>query len=233
MILSAHQPAYLPWLGYLHKIAICDIFVILDDVQFEKNSFTNRNKIKTPQGEHWLTIPVQNKSHLEKVISQLEIDNKTSWRDKHRKTISQIYKKAPFYKEFADWLEKIYSQEWTNLVDLTEQMNDHFLKQIGITTKLIRQSELNCSKKKQELILELCEKTKADIYISGSLGKNYIDPQYFTDHGIRIYFQEYHHPAYPQLYGEFLPYMSCLDLLMNVGEKQALEIIFEGNDRTV
>jgi hypothetical protein len=233
MILSAHQPAYLPWLGYLHKIATCDVFVILDDVQFEKNSYTNRNKIKTPNGELWLTVPIQSKGHLEKPIRLLEIDNQSNWQDKHWKTILQSYKKAPFYKESISWLEEIYANKWTNFVELTNRMTKEILKRVGIKTKLIQQSELNCQRKKQELILELCEKTGADTYISGTLGQNYIEPASFENKGIRIMFQEYRHPVYTQLYGEFIPYMSCLDLLMNVGEKRALDVIFDENDKSV
>jgi hypothetical protein len=233
MILSGHQAAYLPWLGYFHKIALCDVFMVVDDTQYERRSFTNRNKIKTNNGELMLSVPMKIKGNYKTSTKDLLIDNSNDWRKKHWKSIFLAYQKAPFFEEVIDWLEPFYREEWTNLVDLTYRMNLEFMKRLGIDRKVVLQSELGVNGVKQDLVMDMCRRMGADVYISGVFGKDYIDVEYFSSNGIRMYFQEYSHPTYSQLHGDFLPYMSCLDLLMNVGERSALGVIFEGNDRAV
>jgi len=229
MILSAHQPAYLPWLGYLHKIAISDIFVILDDVQFEKNSFTNRNKIKTPNGSVWLSVPMQMNNHTSKTIREMEIINNYNWREKHWKSIYLNYKKSPYFNVYSDFLQDAYKREWQKLSELTEYMNSYFLKQIGIETQIIRQSDIKTKYKKQELIVELCKKINCDSFIFGKLGENYADKTYFEDNSINIYFQDYKHPVYEQIWSNFSPNLGIIDLLFNVDKDKVFNIIMNGN----
>lgn len=230
MIVTAHQPAYLPWLGYIHKIALSDIFVILDDVQFEKNSFTNRNKIYSTQGELMLTVPIQMKGHIGKPIKEIRISNLENWRKKHLITILQSYRKAPFFDYYAPWLESIYSKEWDFLIDLTNEILFFLIKEMNIKTKIIRQSDTGINSQKQDLVFDLCKFTKADIYISGALGKDYIDVTPFKQAQIDVYFQNYQHPIYPQA-GKlgFIPKLGIIDLFMNVGSKKAFEFIMTGN----
>ena len=229
MILTAHQPAYLPWLGFFHKIVVSDIFVILDKVQYQKNYFINRNKIKTPQGETWLTIPVYTSGHLEKSILEMKIDNKIKWRKKHWKSIEINYRKTPYFLEYLDYFEGLYNKEWINLFDLLYENMKFFIKKIGINTKIYRQSELKFSKKKQDLILEMCDYFNSDIFVFGKDGKKYADINYFKDNNREIFFQDYIHPVYPQLYGEFIPNLSIIDLLFNVGAEKALKFIMKDN----
>ena len=229
MILTAHQPAYLPWLGLFHKIAISDAFVILDDVQFEKNSFTNRNKIKTSQGAIWLTVPILISGHLNKSIKDIEINNKEDWRDKHWKGLYMNYKKAPYFSKYSGFFEDLYKKEWLKLFDLLAPTMEFLLKELNIQTKVYFQSKLNISSKKEELILDLCKHFNADLFIFGALGKNYADSALFESKGVKLYFQDYVHPTYPQLWGEFLPYMSIVDLLFNVGPVKASEVIMAAN----
>lgn len=229
MILSAHQPAYLPWLGYFHKIAISDVFVILDDVQFEKNSFTNRNKIKTPNGSIWVGVPMSMDGHIGKTIKEMEISNKFNWAEKHWKSIYLNYKKAPYFNLYCDFLEDTYKKEWSSLTNLTENMTEYFLEQLGIETKIYRQSEIKTQHKKQELIVELCRELNADTFVFGKLGANYADRDYFEDNNINIYFQEYNHPIYEQIWGKFIPNLAVIDLLFNVSKDEALDVIMNGN----
>lgn len=229
MILSAHQPAYLPWLGYFHKIAISDVFVILDDVQFEKNSYTNRNKIKTSNGSSWLSVPMQMKGHTDRTIREMKIDNKYIWREKHWKSIYLNYKKAPYFNLHCDFFEDTYKKEWNSLTDLNEYMTMYFLEQIGIKTKIYRQSDIKTEHKKQELIGELCRKLKSNTFIFGKLGENYADKNYFKDNDINIYFQNYNHPVYNQIWDGFIPNLAIIDLLLNVNKDEALNIIMNGN----
>jgi len=232
MIITAHQPAYLPWLGYLHKIALSDIFILLDDVQFEKNSFANRNKVWSHNGDVMLTVPLLMKGHVGKPLRAMEINNSEHWAKKHWKTIEQNYRKAPFFSHFAPWLETIYSQEWNTLVELTDVMLAFFMKELGISTRFVRQSELGIVSHKQDLVFDLCKETGATAYVSGKLGKNYLDTQPFSDAGIKIYFQDYVHPIYTQFgKANFVPYLGIVDLLMNVTPEEVLDVIFKCNDR--
>ena len=122
MILSAHQPSFLPWPGYLHRIALCDTFIILDDVQFERNSFTNRNRLKTANGPVWLTVPLEMKGHTESKIHDMQISKARDWRDKQWKTIYFNYKKTPFFSQYEPYLKSIFEKEWNYLHELISEM---------------------------------------------------------------------------------------------------------------
>jgi hypothetical protein len=228
MILTAHQPAYLPWLGLIHKITVSDIYVYLDSVQFEKNSFTNRNKIKTAVGSIWLTVPVFLKDHTKKTIKDIEIDNSKNWQESHWKSILLNYKKAPFFNKYANFFEDVYKKEWRYLTDLNEYMLKWFLKELGIKVKYYKASELGFKGHKTNLVLDMCKKLKADLYVFGTLGKDYAKEADFTKENIKIYFQDYKHPVYPQLHGDFIPNLSIIDLLFKCGDK-SLEILMDGN----
>ena len=228
MILTAHQPAYLPWLGLLHKMAISDTYVYLDNVQFEKNSFTNRNKIKSVNGPIWLTVPVSLKNHIKKTIKEIKIASNLDWRKKHWKSLYLNYKKTPFFNRYSDFFENIYKKQWYYLTDLNEYMLKWFLKEIGIKAKYYKASEINFKRYKSDLVLDICKKLKADLYVSGAMGKDYIKEKNFSRESIKIYYQNYKHPQYSQLHGDFLPYMSIIDLLFNYGDK-TLEILMGEN----
>jgi len=229
VILAAHQPAYLPWLGLFHKMAISDNFVVLDDVQFEKNSFINRNRIKTAQGDMWLTVPVLMTGHIQKTIHDIEINNNVDWRSKHWKSIYLNYKKSPYFNRFSDFFEDLYKGEWIKLYDLLDYTMSFFIKELKIDTKIYIQSKLNITTKKQLLILDLCKHFNAKIFVFGALGKDYADSELFETNGIKILFQDYKHPAYHQLWGGgFISNMSIIDLLFNEGER-SFEILMSGN----
>jgi hypothetical protein len=228
MILTAHQPVYLPWLGLFHKIALSDEYCYLDSVQYQKNDWNNRNKIKTAQGPLWLTVPILTEGHLDKKFPQIEIDNTKDWRKKHWLSIKTNYQKAPYFKKYAPFFEDVYSREWTHLSELNEYMLKWFLQELGISVKFSKASELHLKEAKSDLVLEMCQKLDADTFIFGALGKDYAKEEDFTAERIQLYFQEYNPPTYPQLYGEFAPYMSIVDLLFNCGER-SLEVLMSGN----
>jgi hypothetical protein len=215
MILSAHQPAYLPWLGYFDKIIRSDIFIYLDTVQFEKNSFTNRNRVKTLQGPLWLTVPVKAKGHLDKTMMDIEIDNSQPWRRKHLNSIFMNYKKAPRFEECYEKLETLYQDRHQLLAELCWEQLQFWVKELGIRTPIVRASILPVQAKKSDLVLELCRHYEADHYLSGILGKEYLVVDDFGRCGITVTFQQYKHPDYPQLWGAFLSHLSILDFWMN------------------
>ena len=227
MTLSAHQPAYLPWLGYFNKIAQADIFVILDDVQYEKNSFINRNRIKTPQGVQWLTVPVHGKG--KPVIKDTLIAN-DRWRDKHVRSIEQSYSRAPYFDEMFEWIEGTYRLPppylWQKLADV-EYLLALILKAMNMSPAIADQSDIGVGGVKQDLILNLCKHFNADRFLFGSEGRGYADVEWFAKRGIECVFQDYHTPEYPQLYGEFVPDLSVVDALFNVGAERTREMICE------
>ena len=229
VILTAHQPVYLPWLGLFHKIALADKFVYFDDVQYQTRDWNNRNKIKTNQGEIWLSVPVFSKGHFQTKLKDVRINNETTWRRKHFDSIFYAYKKAPYFDQYIGVLKEIYTREWEKLSDLNEYMLKQFLKVLGIDIPFFKLSDYNFESTKSDLVLDMCNEMKADLYIFGTQGKNYADVEAFKKAGIQIYFQDYQHPQYLQLHGTpFLPYMSVVDLLFNCGEK-SLDIIKSGN----
>ena len=215
MILTVHQPAYLPWLGYFDKIARSDIFIFLDTVQFEKNNFINRNKIKTSNGPIWLTIPVLQKGHTESTLIETKIDNTKIWRDKHLRSIRMNYSKARFFETNYQKLLKQYDEDYDLLSDFCYYQLLFWLKELNIKTKVIRSSKLDIGTKKSTLIVDLCNCFTATDYISGILGKDYLDKPLFKKNKINIVYQEYKHPIYNQLYGDFIPNMSVVDFWMN------------------
>ncbi len=219
----------MPWLGYFHKIALADNFVMLDAVQFEKNSFTNRNKIKTSNGEAWLTIPVEMKGHLDKQINQIQMDSRSNWKKKHWNTLLLNYKKAPFFDQYAGFFEKYYQSETNDLFGFIQLSSNFFFQELKITPQTKKLSELNVESKKQDLIIDLCKRTGSNAFVFGALGKNYADKNLFDENGISIYFQEYKHPSYQQLWQGYLPYMGIVDALFNLGPQRTKELIFEGN----
>lgn len=232
MIVSINQPAYLPWLGYFHRIAISDIHIVLDHVQFEKNSFVNRNKIRTNNGWTWLTVPVKTKGRFgELPINKLEIDNSTNWRQKHWATVKQNYSKAPHFHLYSDFFEDIYRRDWNLLNDLCRETNAYILSVLDIDTKIIESSALHPQEKKSALILELCRVTSASVYYSGIMGKDYLREEEFNANGIAVRYQNFQPYPYPQLQGgEFVPFMSILDLLFNCGEKSR-DILLANQDQ--
>ena len=215
MLLSAHQPAYLPWPGYFDKIARSDLFVYLDSVQYEKNSFINRNRIKTSQGSHWLTIPVATKGHFSSTLAHTLIDSNAAWRRKHVKALEHAYSKAPAYGQFMPFVSQLISSEELNLSDYLYHHLISWCCLLGIGTPIIRASTLSLSGSKSDLILDLCRQLGASRYLSGVHGRSYLSADDFTASGIEIDYQDYAPPVYAQLWGDFLPGLSMVDLCMN------------------
>ena len=229
MIVSINQPAYLPWLGYFQRIATSDLHVVLDHVQFEKNSFTNRNKVRTREGSCWLTVPVRTKGKFGSLfIDRLEIAQDTSWEEKHWATLKMNYARAPYFAEHAPFFEAIYSHRHSSLNPLMRQLTAYLLRVFGIRTPLLFSSEMPVEGAKDELVLNLCRSAGATTYLSGALGRNYLREELFHEAGIKVEYQEYNHPRYGQVFPGFEPFLSAVDLLFNCGP-QSLQILL--NDR--
>ena len=232
MILTAHQPVYLPWLGLFHKIALSERFCIFDIAQYQTKDFNNRNKIKTNTGPRWLSVPVESKDHLEKKLCDIKIIQ-NGWNRKHFKSIDLAYRKARFYSDYIGQLEAILaSRTYTYLADLNFATLDFGLRSLGINIPIDAASTHDFRGYKSDLVLDMCKKLGASTYIFGAQGRNYADVNSFSNYGIEVYFQDYQHPVYPQLHGDFEPYMSVIDLLFNVGP-ESYDVLMSGNVRTL
>ncbi len=228
MIISAHQPAYNPWLGYFHKILLADVFVIMDDVQFEKNSFINRNKIfQKPEGL-MLTIPCNTKNYKEKTIAQIEVSN-TIWKIKHKKSLEQVYAKAPYFQQVFAMIEKVFKQDSPYLVDYSNALLLAIVEYLHIKTKIVFASELDIQAKKLDYVIELTQKLDGDVFIFGKLGKDYADEEVLQKAGIKPIFQDYQHPVYTQKKAPFIPYLGILDLLFYENKENIKDIIISNN----
>jgi len=218
MIVSINQPAYLPYPGYFHRIEVSDIHIVLDHVQFEKNSLTNRNKIRNKDGWSWLTVPLKTKGKFGNLpINEVEISNTGNWKKKHWNSIKSNYSKAIFFCDHADFFEKIFERDWTKLIDLIKETTDYSLDVFNSKTTIMYSSQMRVKGKKDELVLNLCKEVGADIYLSGIMGKDYLDEEKFIESGIKVYYQNYNFPEYNQVFPGFEPYMSVIDLLFNHG----------------
>lgn len=225
MIVSINQPAYMPWLGYFDRVNRSDLHIVLDHVQFEKNSVTNRNKVRTPEGWNWITVPVRTKGRFSQLsINQVEIDQNVFWSKKHWRTIEANYSKSPCFSQYSRSLQDLYDREWATLGALLDEGRRYFLTELGIMKDLVRSSELSPQSKKSDMVLELCKKVGATCYLSGPFGRDYLNAHEFEDAGIELRFHDYVHPEYEQVYKGFEPYMSIIDLLFNHGPK-SLEIL--------
>ena len=218
MVVSIHQPNYIPWLGFFNKILLSDTYVVFDDVQFPRGKdYANRNQIKTNNGKMWLTVPVIGKSDL-KPWNQIEI-NKNGWVNKHLSNIESFYKKTPYFNEYYSEIKIIYLKDHNLLIDLTLDLIKHFLKILDKEVKIVLSSDIKTDLKGLDKILYILKNLNATKYISGDGdgSKRYIDEKLFSDQGIELVWQNYKHPTYKQQFNEFIPYMSILDLLFNEG----------------
>lgn len=227
---AIHQPNYLPWIGYFYKILKADKFVFLDNVQYTKNSFINRNKIKSSNGVLWLTVPVLHKGKSEQIIKDVKINNNVKWQKKHLNAIKMNYSKAKYFGEVFGLIHKYYdSYEWDSLADLNETLIIEISRYLGvdIESKFVRASNLKAEGKSSELLANICAELRADVYLSGIGAKKYMDEEPFKQKGIKVLYSNFKHPEYPQLYGKFVPNLSILDLLFNVGRRSPELILNE------
>ncbi|MDA2922518.1 WbqC family protein [Patescibacteria group bacterium AH-259-L07] len=229
MITTIHQPEHLPWLGLIDKIFQSQIFVILDTVQFKKNNFQNRNKIRTRDDWTWLTIPIKKHSLNTKIID-IEISYNRDWMESYLNLLKINYKEAEYFTTYYPPIEQLILQKYEKLADLNFEIIKLILKSFDIKTKIVKSSNLTLDKdvRSSQLLLEICKALSVDTYLSGAGGKTYLDLTIFKSAGIEVKFQEFYHPIYIQLYEPFIPAMSCLDLLFLYGSKA--KNILQGKD---
>lgn len=218
MKIAIHQPDYIPYLGYFYKMYLSDVFVFLDDSQFQKNYLNNRNKIKTPQGWTYLTIPVERKNGLATNINETRTIDEKGWKEKHLKALEMNYKKCPYFNEIFPEIKYIIMQDYKSLSELNEALLIHIARKFNILPEIVaNSSELHLTTKKEERVLDIIKHYGADEYISGNGARQYQKEEDFEKEGIKLTYTDYQPISYQQKWGEFVENMSVLDYIFNEG----------------
>lgn len=221
------QPLFLPWVGMFNMMYQSDLFVILDNAQFSRQSWQQRNRIKTQTGVRWLTVPV--KHNFGEKIMNVEVDYSTNWREKHLGLIYQSYKTAPFFSEVYDLLQKAYAKKPALLCQFNVSLLNDLRGYLGIGTPLVLASEVPIENRGgKDHVLDLCKYFGTKSYLNGPAGKTLYSLEEFKQAGINLIFHEYRHPIYPQPQGEFVSHLSIIDVLFNCG-LQGIELIYKQN----
>lgn len=212
------QSNYLPWKGYFDIIHDVDIFVFLEDVQYTKNDWRNRNIVKTPQGTAWITVPVLRGIH--QMIYEAKIDNSRNWAEKHMKTIQGNYAAAPYYHSYCDEINSIYAIEALTISELNIVAIKIICKLLGLNIEFVNSKDLDVGGHKDDKLIDICQQIGAEEYLSGPAAKDYINNSKFESAGISLQYKDYSgYPEYPQLWGGFVHTVSIIDLIYNCGEK--------------
>lgn len=213
------QPGYLPWLGFFDQLREADVFVYYDDVQYDKHGWRNRNRVKGPDGQPvWLTVPVRTHGLARPRIDQVEIDGTARWARQHVGTLRHCYARAAHARPYLDELEELLMRPWRRLVDLDIAAVALVCRWLGLAREVARSSELAVAGEQTGRLVALCRHFGATRYFSGAAARDYLDVSQFACQGIAVEFQDFAHPRYEQLHGAFVPYLSIVDLVLNVGE---------------
>jgi len=226
-IVVIHQPDFLPYLGFFHRLLRADQFVVLDNVQFvsgTSRSWTNRDKIKTTQGERWLTLSIE-KHPRGTPIHDIKLSQSVNWRRNNLDLLEQNYKRARFYNEMHSNLENLYGYEYSLMIEINMKSIYMLCELLDIQIEMVYASTLGCDGRKNELLVNILNKVNATHYLSGIGAKDYFQPKPFDQAGIQVCWQEFEHPIYPQLHGNFIPFLSSIDLLYNCGIKESRRYI--------
>jgi hypothetical protein len=228
LILAVHQPQYLPWIGYFDKMRRAEVFCYLNDVQYKKNEWQNRNRIKTAQDWQWLTVPVR--YHFPEKINEVRINNTTQWSKKHLQALKTNYSRAPYFKEYISIFEDTLSRDW----EFISELNIHLIERLKDALQMqqkttIISSELKLREDPTDRLIDICKALGADTYLAGQGGADYMDAARFEKNGLKVIMQEFKHPVYSQLFGDFQPHLSIVDLLFNCGP-ESMDMIRSANE---
>jgi hypothetical protein len=212
------QSNYFPWKGYFDVIHDADIFVFLEDVQYTRRDWRNRNKVKTPGGVKWISVPIL--GGINQKIHETKIDYSQNWRGKHKNTLHHSYASAPYYDSYKTEILDIFSKKFDNLSELNIFSIKKIARILEIETKFINSKDLDCLGIKDDKLISICQIIGSDSYLSGPAAKDYIDPNKFSTAKIDLSFKDYSgYPVYPQSWGKFEPAVSIIDVIFNCGEK--------------
>ncbi len=221
MMLSTGQPYFAPYPGLFHKIGLSDVFVALDDVQFPLGTtWVSRNRFKNSGGAFWMTIPVRRKGLGLQKISDVRLSyDDDRWVRKHPESLRSAYSDAPYFREHFAWVEEIFAAKCERLVDFNMRFLERLLEELRLPAKIVRFSELGITARGDALLAEVCEKMGSRSLLVQRSAAKYLDLGFFRSAGIELRFFNPPSPVYPQLWGNFAPNLSALDLLFNCGPK--------------
>ncbi len=227
MLLGALQSSYLPWLGYFDQINRCDLFIVYDDLQYTRKDWRNRNRIKTPEGTRWLSVPVQVRGGCLPSINEVPIDNSQPWARRHWQSICHSYRRALYFSALAPRFEALYAKRWKFLADLNRALLLCVLDLLGISTPIVFSSQQQLERDFEhaygsdrdatDRILFITARYGADRFLEGASGRNYIQHRKIAEAPFELLYHDYRHPVYPQRFGPFVSHLSVIDLLFNVG----------------
>ena len=223
MVVTAHQPNFLPYTGFIDKADRSDVFVILDTVQFEKNGWQNRNKIRTKDGWMWLTVPILHK--FGQAINEVRINSKVRWGHKHMAAMVTNYSKACYFKQYREFFNEYYQRDWELLSELNIGLIKYLFNVLGLSVKILIASEMGeLPDEPNYRLIEIVRCAGGDKYLAGPGAMSYMNIELFLKSGIEVEIQKFTHPVYNQLYEPFEPGLSVVDLLFNRGDS-SLSII--------
>jgi hypothetical protein len=232
MIVACQQPYFLPWPGFFAKAMQADLMVLLDHVQFPLgSSWVSRNRIKTKDGQLWLSVPVLRKERTFQKINQVEIFNERGWGRKFSQRLEDAYRHAPYLEDHRSFFDRTFRSYWTHLIQLNLSVLEYLRRSLALRTPFQLSSALGITSTGPRLPIDICQQTKADTYLSSRAGRKYIDESELRRSGIDVRYVHYRPPAYPQLWGPFLPNLSVVDMILNCGPRS--RSIIAGSYRTV
>ena len=227
-IVVIHQPDFMPYLGFFQRLIMADIYVVLDNVQYVRGSSrtqTNRDKIKTANGEKWINVGIQ-KAPFKSRIDEIRLAQENSWRERSLNLLKENYRKTDFFEEIFPYLQELYKIECEKMVDFNMASIKMLIDLFGIENIEIKYaSALQAAGKSNELIINLVKAVGCTRYLSGIGARDYYVPELYEQAGVEVIWQKFEHPVYPQQFGDFIPYLSSIDLLFNCGIDQSREIL--------
>jgi hypothetical protein len=224
-----HQPDFIPYLGFFHRFLSADLYVALDHVQFvngSRRAWTHRDKIKTPKGAQWLTVSVKKVSR-DTAINQVELSDDVDWRTNNTRLLDANYRGAPFFEQIMPSLHTLYAEPAKMLADFNLKSIKMLMSLLDVETPIVLSSTLAPQGAKNDLLVDLLKKVGADRYLSGVGSRDYMDESLFGAAGIEVQWQDFHHPVYPQRFGEFEPFLSAIDMLFNCGIDRSRQLLRE------
>ena len=225
-ILAAHQPNYLPWLGYLSKVGQADVFVVADDVQYTKQGFVNRNRVRTCDGWQWMTVPVRSRGRSGQSIRDVELDNAQAWARKNSNTFEWNYSAAPFFDDHMPFLRDVFAAAPERLLELNLRLLSYLLEQLAIDTEIRLSSELSLRPERSQRLADMALACGCDVYLAGDGGsRQYLDEAVLGAAGVEVRYATFQHPHYRQCFPGFEAGMCGFDLLFNCGPRSR-EVLF-------
>lgn len=231
---TVHQPLYFPWLGFIHKLGLADVYIVLDDCKAIKRSWMNRVKIRTNVGVSWLSVPIFFRHRSKQLVKDIQICYEQNWPRTHLRTIEQHYIRAPHVELVVEIMAAVVRRRWSYLIDLNQDCLQRLLSHFGVAPRVVSSSTLGIGDVTgTQRLADLVSAVGGDTYLAGLGSDGYLEPRCFEEQGIGLRRQQYRCDPYPQIgNGEFLPGLSVIDTLANIGVAGAQHLIERNNHLT-